>query len=310
MEKLTGIIPVTMSPIDSDGRIDVEGYRRMIEFALAHGMGGLWVLGSASEDFLIPYAEKIEIARTICEQVNGRVPIIMGAAFPCLADTYRFFDETAGMPIDAYHILPPDRKMGEALTVRYLSKFVERCPKPVWFYNNPLRALKIPVGAVRQLASHPNVAGIKAAGYDLKDIIAFCMMESDQFQCIGSGGSHLLVFLALGSSAHTISPACMFPGHYREVYDLWMAGKLLEARERAFRISRMIAALPHPENTEFCAEEKVVMEIMGLCTRYVYPPYRECTDSEKEQARKVLAENGVLDYYRDTLERIGAAGRQ
>ena len=68
----------------------------------------------------------------------------------------------------------------------------------------------------------------------------------------------------------------------------------------------MIAALPHPENTEFCAEEKAVMEIMGLCTRHVYPPFRECSDQEKEQARKVLVENGILDYYRDVLTKIGA----
>lgn len=253
MKKLSGIIPVTMSPIKPDGSIDSAGYRRMIDFTLAYGMGGLWVLGSAGEDFLIPYSQRVEIARTICEQVGGRVPIIMGAAFSSLIDTHRFFDDTAGMPIDAYHILPPDRKMGEALAVRYLMRFADACPKPVWFYNNPLRALKIPANTVRQLSSHPNVAGIKAAGYDL-----------------------------------------------------WTAGKISEARERAFRISHMIAALPHPENTEFCAEEKVVMEIMGLCTRHVYPPFRECSDQEREQARKVLVENGVLDYYRDALMRVGA----
>ena len=278
----------------------------MVEFTLAYDMGGFWILGSASEDFLMTYEQRLEGTRLISEQVDGRVPVIVGSAFPSMETTYKFFDDTADMKIDAYHILPPDRKMGEALTIRYLQKFVERCPKPVWFYNNPLRALKIPVGAVRELSSHPNVAGVKAAGYDLKDVIPLCMMESDDFQCIGSGGSHLLVFLALGSLAHTISPACIFPGHYSDVYNLWMDGKQKEARKLAFSISGMIKALPHPQNTEFSAEEKVVMEILGLCKRHVYEPYWDCTDSERDQALKIIQGNGVIEYYRETLQKIGA----
>ena len=306
MEKLRGIIPVTMSPINEDESIDEDGHRKMLDFTLSYRVGGFWLLGSASEDFLMSYDQRVSITRITAEHVNGRAPIIVGSAFPALEDTYRFFDDTAEMKIDAYHILPPDKKMSAKLTIRYIEQYLERAPKPVWFYNNPLRALKIPVEAVREFTAHPKVAGIKAAGYDLKDIIPFCMMESEDFQTIGSGGSHLLVFLALGSLAHTISPACMFPGHYCEVYDLWMAGKLDEARGLSFRISRMIKALPHPPNTEFSAEEKVCMEIMGICKRHVYSPYWDCSDQEKEQARKVLEENGIIDYYAEVLGKIGA----
>ena len=134
----------------------------------------------------------------------------------------------------------------------------------------------------------------KAAGYDLKDIVPFCMMDSAGFQTIGSGGSHLLIFLAMGCDAHTVSPACCFPKQYCEIYDLWKTGKLDQARQKAFGLSRVIKALPHPQNTEFSAEEKIVLEILGICKRYVYPPFIACTDEEKEQARRALLDGGLL----------------
>ena len=53
----------------------------------------------------------------------------------------------------------------------------DRAPHPIWLYNNGMRGLQIPVPVVRDLKDHPNIAGIKAAGFDLMDIVPFCMMD-------------------------------------------------------------------------------------------------------------------------------------
>ena len=294
MEKLRGIIPVLVSPVNEDHSIDEDGYHKLLDFTLASGIGGYWILGSASEDFLIGHDDRVEISRIIAERVNGRVPVIIGCGQPVVDDTYRFFDETAGMKIDAYHLLPNDQKMKPSLTIKYVTMVADRAPKPIWLYNNELRAQKIPVEAVMELRSHPNIVGIKAAGYDLKDILPFCRMETDDFQTIGSGGGHLLVFLAMGCLAHTISPASMFPKEYCQAYDLWMEGKLDESRRVANGLSAVIKALPHPENTEFSAEEKICLEILGICQRWVYPPFRACTDDEKAHAEKAMRDGGLL----------------
>ena len=294
MKKLKGIIPVLVSPVTKDGGIDEQGYINLLEHTLRHPIGGYWILGSASEDFLMSYKDRLHAARIIAAHVKGRVPVIAGCGAPVLEEVYQFFDDTAGMQIDAYHLLPTDRKMRPALVEKYVRMVADRAPKPVWLYNNELRGLKIPVEVVNELKAHPNVAGIKAAGYDLKDIVPFCMMHSEKFQTIGSGGSHLLTFLAMGCDAHTSSGASSWPREFCEAYDLWQRGKLAEAREAAFSLSRLTKALPHPANTEFCAEEKGVLEALGICKRYVYPPFWPCTDEEMVQVRKVLRAHGKL----------------
>ena len=295
MKIMKGIIPVLVSPMNQDGSPDEQGYRKLVEFTMKYPIGGYWILGSASEDFLMSHDDRVLATKIIAESVDGKIPIIAGCGQPVLKEMYKFFDDTANMKIDAYHLLPTDRKMNASLTYRYCTMIADRAPKPLWLYNNEKRGLKIPVEAVRDLKDHPNIAGIKAAGYDLSDILPFCLMnDGENFQTIGSGGGHLLVFLVHGCTAHTISPACCFPKEYCRAYDLWQEGKIDEAREQAFAISRIIKALPHPENTEFSAEEKIVMEILGVCKRYVHPPFVSCTDAEEIQARKVLQEAGIL----------------
>ena len=293
--RIQGIIPVLVSPMHEDGSPDHEGYRNLLRHLYRHPIGGLWMLGSASEDFLMSEAHRLEVTRLVSKHLDGRSPVIVGAGHPVLEATYRFFDDTADMKIAAYHLLPPDRKMKPSLAYRYCAMVADRAPKPIWLYSNEKRALKIPVEVVRDLVDHPNVAGIKAAGYDLADIVPFCMMNGEQFQAIGSGGGHLPVFLALGAEAHTASSACSFPGAYCAVYELWQQGRLDEARQRAFAISRLIRELPHPDNTEFCAEEKMVLELLGICRRHVHPPFRPCNEQEARQAAEVLERHGMLE---------------
>jgi len=286
-------MPVLVTPLHADGSIDVEGHERLLDHVLAHPLAGLWILGSASEDFLLTHEQSVEATRVISEKCDGQTHIIAGIGDPVPSRMWRFFDETAGMNIDAYHLLPNDVKMNPTLFRRYVTDLADRAPKPLWLYNNPLRGATLDMEVVRELSEHPNIVGIKAAGYNLKEIIPLTMMNREGFQVIGSGGAHLLLFLVQGCTCHTASPASMWPGTYNRIFELYNAGKIAEARDLAFKLSGVIKALPHPRNTEFSAEEKIVLEIMGICKRHVAAPFRECTDAEKEQAAKVLAESPV-----------------
>lgn len=294
MKRLKGIVPVLISPVNDDGAPDEQGYHKLIDFTLRSPIAGYWTLGSASEDFVMTYDDRVHIAQIVAEHVNGAVPIVAGCGSPSVAETLRFFDATAEMRIDAYHLLPTDRRMQPRPTYEYCKMIADRSPKPVWLYNNGMRGLQIPVSVVADLKDHPNIVGIKAAGFDLSDIIPFCTMDSETFQTIGSGGSHILLFLAMGCDAHTVSLACCFPKMFCDVYELWQAGEIAGAREASFAINRLFKSLPRIDNTELCAEEKAILDVMGICKRHVYKPFRPFTDQQVEQARVVLSEAGIV----------------
>ena len=50
-----GIVPVVDTPLTSEEEIDVPALRRLIEFLNSKRIGGLWVLGTGSEDMNLSF---------------------------------------------------------------------------------------------------------------------------------------------------------------------------------------------------------------------------------------------------------------
>jgi dihydrodipicolinate synthase/N-acetylneuraminate lyase len=292
---LQGILPVLLSPMHEDGTPDPAGYARLLDHIFQNPMPGLWVLGSASEAFGMSYKHRVEVARIVAEHLRGTSYTIVGCGDPVLSQVYRFFDDTADLPISAYHLLPTDRKMDTRFTIDYYAAAADRSPRPLWLYSNPARAHQPSLEAVQVLAQHPNIVGMKVGGYDLGYMAPLARLNSPKFQVIGAGGgANLLAWLALGVQCITLSEACFFPKEFVRAYDLWRGGKIAEAREGIYRLHSIVRAFPPRRNTETTAEEKVVLELLGICKRYVYPPFKSCDDTQVDQIRRALIENGFL----------------
>ena len=242
----------------------------------------------------MPHAHRVEATKIVAEHMQGRTTLIVGCSDPVLSEVYRFFDETAHLPIQGYHLLPTDRKMGTSMSVDYWSAAADRSPLPLWLYSNPARALEPTVEAVTELSQHPNIAGMKIGGYDLTQMTSIAMLNSESFQVLGAGGGNHLAYLALGVQCCTMSTASSFPKQHSEVHALWQQGRIAEAREKAFALIRIIKQFPPRRNTETSAEEKAVLELLGICKRWVHPPFKPLSDEAMAQLRRVLEDNGIL----------------
>ena len=151
------------------------------------------------------------------------------------------------------------------------------------------------VDSVRPLAQHPNIAGMKVGGYDLQNIIPLAMLNSEAFQVLGAGGGNHLAHLALGVMCCTMSSASSFPQQHVEVQTLWEQGRIDEARAKAFAINRLLRDIPRGPNTESSAEEKAVLELLGICERWVYPPFKPVDDDAMAKLRSVLVTHRILE---------------
>jgi dihydrodipicolinate synthase/N-acetylneuraminate lyase len=135
---------------------------------------------------------------------------------------------------------------------------------------------------------------MKVGGYDLQNIIPLAMLNSEAFQVLGAGGGNHLSHLALGVMCCTMSSASSFPKQHVEVQTLWEQGRIDEAREKAFAINRLLRDIPRGQNAESSAEEKAVLELLGICERWVYPPFKPVSDDAMTRLRAVLEAHGIL----------------
>ncbi|NBB52089.1 hypothetical protein GVN24_27785 [Rhizobium sp. CRIBSB] len=289
---LKGIVPVVVVPMTRGGEPDVEGIHRHIEFLISAGVGGMWALGSASEDINMSVKQRLKVARATAEAVRGRVPVVMGSGLTSIGDILDYAEQLSDLEFHGLHVLPYDLKMGDARLIHLIETLADKLPWPLWMYHNPKRGRPFTDDIIGRVKGHPNVGGIKIGGYNLTELTRTMMHKSADFDVVGAGGGQLYQMLSLGAEAHTTSEASVFPERFIEVIEAFKQGEFAKARELQFNIIRFSKSLPRNENGEYCAEEKYMLQLRGICDEWVNPLYRTLTDAEKAKVREALLAHG------------------
>jgi 4-hydroxy-tetrahydrodipicolinate synthase len=85
-----GVFVIAATPFNDDGSLDLNGARSMLDFYLARGAHGLTLLGMMGEQQKLSPEESLQFVATCVRHVNGRVPIIVGAATPWIDNLKSF----------------------------------------------------------------------------------------------------------------------------------------------------------------------------------------------------------------------------
>ena len=136
MRAVEGVLPVLLTPFTEGGDLDEVGLERLLEFLLDKPIGGIWALGTGSEDMNLGYENRLRIARIVSRVNDGKVPLMMGASFFALEDTMRFIEDTATLDFDAYHMMPYHPLYSLERLEWHYRYIADRCPKPLWMYTS------------------------------------------------------------------------------------------------------------------------------------------------------------------------------
>lgn len=82
MADLKGVYNIMATPFDDDGAIDEASVRRLVDFQLRCGAHGLTILGVMGEAHKLSESERLRLTDVVMEQVNGRVPVVVGTSHP------------------------------------------------------------------------------------------------------------------------------------------------------------------------------------------------------------------------------------
>lgn len=120
---------------------------------------------------------------------------------------------------------------GKALEAHYRA-VADASPVPVILYTVPaLTMLDLPLDTIVNLASHPNIIGIKESGGDITKIGSMVHLTADQqFQVLAGSASFLLASLAVGAVGSICAVANVLPGPCCQLLKLYQEGKLEEAK--------------------------------------------------------------------------------
>jgi 4-hydroxy-tetrahydrodipicolinate synthase len=107
MAGLSGVLPILPTIFDGTGAIDEAGTRRVVDYIIAAGAGGVVFPGLASEYDTLSRDERLHMTALIGEWIGGRVPFVVGASTPSTDDAVAFAAAGAAAGAEAAMILTP-----------------------------------------------------------------------------------------------------------------------------------------------------------------------------------------------------------
>ena len=74
----TGFVPALGTPIDENGNLVVDSYKKQIETMIAQGAAAILSMGSMGQQAFLRNEVCAETAKVAVEAVKGRVPVYVG----------------------------------------------------------------------------------------------------------------------------------------------------------------------------------------------------------------------------------------
>jgi 4-hydroxy-tetrahydrodipicolinate synthase len=244
MTAVQGCGTALVTPFTDAGAVDLPALRALVDWQVAEGIDFLVPCGSTGEAATMDERERERVVASVVEVAAGRVPVMAGATSN---DTARAVAEARRMcRLGVDYILsatPYYNKPTQEGLYRHLAAVADASEKPVVLYNVPGRtSVNLKASTALRLAAHPNVAGIKEASGDLKQVMEILVARPSGFAVL-SGDDWLALSIITAGGDGLISVASNeLPGPMTAFVHLCLSGDLDSARRWHYRLLSLMDA--------------------------------------------------------------------
>ena len=289
----TGVVVPMVTPV-REGAVDLEAVATIIRSFVEAGVDTL-IMGTTGEGNLVSMGEGIDMVHTAVEAAEGKIRIYAGVTGLCLKEQISQIEGFARAGADvAVAVLPSYYSLDEEQMVAYYTALADASPIPLMLYNILATThLSIPVEAVRKLAEHPNIVGLKDSERDL-DRMAACIeiaRSREDFTYFCGWAAQSAHALELGADGIVPSTGNFVPKHFRALYDTAVEGDMEEANRLQAVTDDMakIYQQGRPLGKQLAAL-KCIMEQCELCGKEMLPPLTMLSEAEYKQIIEQITE--------------------
>lgn len=289
---LTGSLVAIATPMHADGGLDLERFRRLIDWHIQNGTNGIVVVGTTGESPTVDVEEHCLLIRTAVEHARKRVPIIAGTGANSTREAIELqaFARTAGADL-ALSVVPYYNKPSQEGLYRHFKAIAEAVDLPTILYNVPGRTVAdLHNDTVVRLSGVKGIVGIKDATGNLErgaDLLARLPRDFGVYS--GDDGTGLALMLLGGHGVISVT-ANVAPKAMRKLCDAALAGNLLEARAIN---SSLIGLHRHLFVEANPIPVKWVLEQMGLVGPGIRLPLTVLADQHHALLRSAMRQAGI-----------------
>lgn len=290
---LRGSLVAIVSPMQEDGSLDLEAFRRLIDWHIGEGTDGIVVVGTTGESPTVDFEEHTLLIKTAIEQAAGRVPIIAGTGANSTREAIELqaFAKKAGAD-QCLSVVPYYNKPTQEGLYRHFTAIAEAVDVPMIVYNVPGRTVAdLHNDTTLRLAQVPNIIGIKDATANLERGADLIRRAPKGFAIYSGDDATALALTLLGGDGVISVTANAAPRLMHDMCAAAFAGDLGRARSANNRLLGLhrhlfVEANPIPV--------KWVLQQMGLIRGGIRLPLTPLSSSFHDLLRGAMEQAGLV----------------
>jgi 4-hydroxy-tetrahydrodipicolinate synthase len=221
--KLRGSLVAIVTPMHDDGSLDLEAYKRLIEWHIESGTSAIVAVGTTGESPTVDVDEHIELVKAAVEQCAGRIPVIAGTGANSTKEAIALTQHARNAGASStLQVAPYYNKPTQEGLYQHFKAIALEGGLPVILYNLPGRtAIDISNETVLRLAQMPQIVGMKDATGDIprgSDLIARLSVMRPDFAYYSGNDDSALALAAMGGDGVISVTANVAPRESAEMY--------------------------------------------------------------------------------------------
>jgi len=283
-----------ISPMRSDGSLDLEAFAGLIEGQIGNGTDVLVPAGTTGESPTLTHDEHAHIVAYTVERSGGRVPVMAGAGSNSTQEALGMARHARSVGADAILVVVPyyNKPTQEGL-YRHFMTLADTVDLPLFVYNIPGRSVvEVSVETMARLARHPNIVGVKDATANLMRPLQYRQaIEKPFIQLSGDDGT-TVSFLAAGGDGCISVTSNIAPGACAAVHRAWRDGHVKDAialHDKLLPVHEAMFCEASPGPVKYAASR------LGICGPTVRLPLVEPTQVSRDHIDVALRASGLLE---------------
>nr|WP_199002213.1 dihydrodipicolinate synthase family protein [Flavobacterium sp. ASV13] len=286
---LKGIIAYPITPFDQEEKVDILLYKKLLERLVVSGSHAVAPLGSTG---VMPYLtdeEKEAITEATLQQVNNRVPVLVGVSNLTTDKTiyHAKFAEKAGA--SAVMIIPMSYwKLTDDEIVKHYDAVARQISIPIMAYNNPATGgVDMSPALLKRLLEIPNVTMIKESTGDVQRM-HYLKRELGEDVAFYNGSNPLaLAAFSAGASGWCTAAPNLIPELNLNLYQAIQNNDLQEAQKVFYKQLNLLKFIV---NKGLPRTIKAGLKIQGIEGGFLRSPLKPLTENEIAEFKLILKE--------------------
>jgi len=239
-KKYRGVFAVTCTPFDGKGDVDELALRKHIRYLIdTCGVHSIISNGSTGEFAFMTEAERTRVMEITLDEVNQKVPVIIGAAACSTRETIQNAQRAKDAGADGVMVVSPYYgSLSQEELYQHFATLAQSVSIPIIVYNNPGTSKSdILPATVARLAEFDNIVAIKESSGEMQRVSEIMRRCGDKIEVLCGCDTLVLEMFQMGIEGWIAAPANLIGELCVELFDLAVKQKdFNRAKELYYKI--------------------------------------------------------------------------